>query len=274
MMTIATNSTVPRTEVAARESAGNAIATPMKKVVVLGATSGIALAVERQLAHRGCELLLVARSPQRLAELQADLLIRGAKSVLTYAADLAAIQHHAGILDFARRTLADFDTVLLAYGSMHDQTDCELSVDALLEELHVNFVSATAILTLFGAELERRRSGCLAVITSIAGDRGRRANYVYGSAKGGLSLFVQGLRSRLHPVGVSVITIKPGPVQTPMTDHLANSERFAEPEQVARDIVRALERRAPDVLYTPKVWRYVMAAVRHIPEGIFKRLSF
>ncbi len=248
--------------------------TTMKKIVVLGATSGIALEVQRQLACLGCELLLVARSPQRLAELQSDLAARGAQQVLTYSADLASVQQHGAIFEFVRRTFPDFDTVLLAYGSMHDQKDSESSVDVLLEELQVNFVSATAILSLFAADLEHRRTGCLAAITSVAGDRGRRSNYVYGSAKGALSLFLQGLRSRLHPAGVRVITIKPGPVQTPMTDHLANAARFADPEQVARDIVRALERRSPDVLYTPKVWRYVMTAVQQIPEGIFKRLSF
>jgi short-subunit dehydrogenase len=248
-------------------------AAAMKKIIILGATSGIALEVQRQLARRGCELLLVARSPERLASLQSDLLIRGAHQVLTYSADLASIQQHAAIFEFARNTFPDFDTVLLAYGSMHDQKDSETSVDTLLQELHVNFVSATAILTLFAADLERRRTGCLAAITSVAGDRGRRSNYVYGSSKGALSLFLQGLRSRLHPAGVRVITIKPGPVQTPMTDHLHNSARFADPEQVARDIVRALERRSPDVLYSPKIWRYVMTALQQIPETIFKRLS-
>jgi decaprenylphospho-beta-D-erythro-pentofuranosid-2-ulose 2-reductase len=246
----------------------------MKKIIILGATSGIALQVQRLLAREGRELLLVARSPQRLAEIQADLAVRGAQQVLTYPADLASIQQHAAIFEFVRRTFPDFDTVLLAYGSMHDQKDSETSVDILLEELRVNFVSAAAILTLFAADLERRRTGCLAAITSVAGDRGRRSNYVYGSSKGALSLFLQGLRSRLHPAGVRVITIKPGPVQTPMTDHLPDSARFADPEQVARDIVRALERRYPDVLYTPKVWRYIMTAVRHIPETVFKRLSF
>jgi short-subunit dehydrogenase len=248
--------------------------TAMRKVIILGATSGIALEVQRQLAHQGRELLLVARSPQRLAEIQADLSARGAQQVVTYSADLASIQQHAATFDFACHTFPDFDTVLLAYGSMHDQKDSETSVDTLLEELQVNFVSPTAILTLFAADLERRRTGCLAAITSVAGDRGRRSNYVYGSSKGALSLFLQGLRSRLYPAGVRVITIKPGPVQTPMTDHLANSARFADPEQVARDIVRALERRSPDVLYTPKVWRYIMTAVQRIPETIFKRLSF
>lgn len=248
-------------------------ATPMQKVVVLGATSGIAVEVQRHLAQCGCELLLIARSPQRLAALQSDLLARGAKQVLTCRADLSSVPHHAGIFDFVRRTFPGFDTVFLAYGSMHDQKESEASVNVLLDELNVNFVSASAILTLFAADLEQRRTGCIAAITSVAGDRGRRSNYVYGSAKGALSLFLQGLRSRLHPAGVKVITIKPGPVQTPMTDHLPDAARFAEPKLVARDIVRALERRSPDVLYTPKIWRYVMTAVEHIPETIFKRLS-
>jgi decaprenylphospho-beta-D-erythro-pentofuranosid-2-ulose 2-reductase len=246
----------------------------MKKVVILGATSGIALEVQRQLAQKGCELFLVARSSQRLAEVASDLPVRGAKQVFSCAADLALIEQHAAIFDFARHALPDFDTVLLAYGSMHDQKKSENSIDVLLDELQVNYVSATAILTLFAADLERRRTGCLAAITSVAGDRGRRSNYAYGSAKGALSLFLQGLRSRLHPAGVRVITIKPGPVQTPMTDHMPNAVRFADPELVADDIVRALERRSPDVLYTPRVWRYVMAAVRQVPETIFKRLSF
>jgi len=246
----------------------------IRKIVILGATSGIAVEVERLLAGQGDELLLVARSAQRLAELRADLVVRGSGNVFTYSADLASIQGHAAMFDFVQRALPEYDTVLLAYGSMQEQKDSETSVDVLLEELQVNFVSATAILTLFAADLEQRRTGCLAVITSVAGERGRRSNYVYGSAKGALSVFLQGLRARLHTAGVRVITIKPGPVQTSMTDHLPNSARFASPEQVARDIVRALERRSPDVLYTPKIWRYIMTGVRQIPETIFKRLSF
>jgi decaprenylphospho-beta-D-erythro-pentofuranosid-2-ulose 2-reductase len=246
----------------------------MTKVVILGATSGIAVEVARELARRGCELMLVARSGQRLAELQNDLMIRGAKQVLSFAADLAQVQHHAATFDFCNRNFFDFDTVLLAYGSMHDQKLSEMSVDTLLDELQTNYVSATAILTLFAAQLERRGSGCIAAITSVAGDRGRRSNYVYGSAKGALSLFLQGMRSRMHPAGVNVITIKPGPTQTSMTDHMPQAARFAKPEQVAKEIARALARRSPDILYTPKMWRYVMSAVRHIPETLFKRMAF
>ena len=246
----------------------------MRKVVVLGATSGIAVEVQRKLAERGCELLLVARSGERLAALQSDLLARGAANVIVCPADLSCIEQHAGIVDYVRRVLPGFDTVFLAYGIMHEQKDSQTSVATLLDELNTNFVSAAAILTLFASELEARRTGCIAAITSVAGDRGRRSNSAYGSAKGALSLFLQGLRSRLYPAGVKVITIKPGPVQTRMTDHLPNAQRFADPELVAADIVWALERRAPDVLYTPKIWRYIMSAVEHIPEPIFKRLSF
>jgi short-subunit dehydrogenase len=155
---------------------------------------------------------------------------------------------------------------------MHNQKESEISIPMLSEELQVDFVSAAAILTLFAAELERRCTGCIAAITSVAGDRGRRSNYVYGSAKGGLSLFLQGLRSRLYPVGVSVITIKPGPVQTPMTDGLPHAAHFADPRQVARDIVRGLAQRSPDILYTPRIWRYIMIAIKWVPEAIFKRL--
>jgi decaprenylphospho-beta-D-erythro-pentofuranosid-2-ulose 2-reductase len=246
----------------------------MRKIIVLGATSTIALEVQRQLARRGCELLIVARSPRRLMELQADLRVRGASRVSTYTADLSAIAEQNAVFEYASRMVPDFDTVLLAYGSMHDQKIAATSVPVLLEELQVNFVSSAALLTLFAADLERRRTGCIAAISSVAGDRGRRSNYPYGSAKGGLALFLQGLRSRLYPAGVRVVTIKPGPVRTPMTDHLPNALPLADPHKVARDIVRGLEGHSPDILYTPAIWRYIMAVIDLIPESIFKRLSF
>lgn len=246
----------------------------MKRIIILGATSGIALEVQRLLARRACELLMVARSGRRLTEIQADLLVRGAARVLTYQADLSCVAQHAGVFEFASRNFPDFDTVFLAYGSMHEQKVAATSIPVLLEELQVNFVSAAAVVTLFAADLERRRTGCIAAISSVAGDRGRRPNYVYGAAKGGLSLFLQGLRSRLYPAGVRVITIKPGQVRTPMTDALANRSHLADPREVAQDIVRGLEGRSPDILYTPRIWRYIMSVVQLIPEGIFKRLSF
>jgi short-subunit dehydrogenase len=246
----------------------------MEKTVVLGATSEIAQAVQRVAAQNGKELLLVARSAERLQIMAADLKARGAKHVVTFAGDLADVAVQQRLVEFAERNLPDFDTVLLAYGTMLDQQAAQHSAQMVRQEIESNFVSAASLLTLFAESLERRRTGCIGVITSVAGDRGRRSNYVYGSAKGALSLFVQGLRSRLHPAGVRVITIKPGPVLTPMTAHMSRSGRFARPADVARDIYRALDRRGPDVLYTPWIWRPIMAIVRMTPERIFKRLAF
>ena len=246
----------------------------MKKVVILGATSGIAQEVQRLLIKEGIELLLVARSTERLTVIAADLETRGAVNVVTFAADLADVSTHAGVLAYAQEQLPEFDTVLLAYGTMLDQERCKRSVQLALRELDTNFISAAALLTLFAEYFEARKSGCIAAITSVAGDRGRRSNYVYGSAKGALSLFLQGLRSRLYEAGVRVITIKPGPVDTAMTDHMVKGAMFADPKDVAKDICRALEKRSPEILYTPWRWRYVMAIVRAIPEPLFKRLNF
>ncbi len=242
----------------------------MQKIIVLGATSGIAQATQRCLAEKNKELLLVARSSERLEAVAADLRVRGAGKVVIYAADLDDLSVHQRIVAFAEEALPGFDTVLLAYGSMRDQHDCEKCVDLAVREWHTNFVSPAALLTLFANALESRGTGCIAAITSVAGDRGRRSKYVYGAAKGALSLFLQGLRNRLHPK-VSVITIKPGPVATPMTAHM-DTGKFAAPERVGRDICRTLERRSPDVLYTPWFWRYIMNIIRMVPEPLFKRL--
>jgi decaprenylphospho-beta-D-erythro-pentofuranosid-2-ulose 2-reductase len=245
----------------------------MQKILVLGATSTIAQEVERILAKDSKDLLLVARSAERLSTLRADLLVRGARSVQTFAADFHNFRQCSELMDWARGCHSDFDTVLLAYGSMRSQEECEEQTELIAEELSTNFVSAATLLATFAKHFEERRTGCLAVITSVAGDRGRRSNYIYGSAKGGLSLLCQGLRSRLHSKGVRVITIKPGPVGTAMTDRIHRTRLFAEVEVVAKDICRALEKRSPDILYTPWPWRYVMFAIRVIPEGLFKRIS-
>jgi decaprenylphospho-beta-D-erythro-pentofuranosid-2-ulose 2-reductase len=134
--------------------------------------------------------------------IRSDLRVRGAASVQTFAADLRDTARHSELMAWAKASSPAVDTVLLAYGSMQDQQDCEQRMNALVDELFTNFVSAAALLSAFANDFEQRRAGCIAVITSVAGDRGRRSNYIYGSAKGALSLFLQGLRSRLHPAGV------------------------------------------------------------------------
>lgn len=142
-----------------------------------------------------------------------------------------------------------------------------------MREWHTNFTSAASLLTLFADVLEQRGSGCLAVITSVAGDRGRSANYVYGAGKAGLNAFLEGLRGRLYRSKVRVLTIKPGPVRTPMTSEMEQGNLFAEPAEVAADICAALESGQKETLYTPAYWRYIMAAINLVPETIFKRLS-
>ena len=244
----------------------------MQKFLILGATSEIAQQTQRLLAKAGKELLLVGRSPERLKAVAADLQARGATGILTLSADLADVSGHPRIVAFAQEHFADFDCVLLAYGTMHRQDECHHSVDLSLVEWQSNFTSAAALLSRFADILQERRCGCLAAITSVAGDRGRASNYVYGAAKGALSLYLQGLRARLHASNVRVLTIKPGPVKTPMTSHLPQSRTFADPSRVARDICRALEDDSIDVLYTPWYWRHVMAVIKMIPERLFKRL--
>jgi len=218
-------------------------------------------------------MLLVGRSAQHLEIVAADLRVRGAKEVITFKADLADVSQHPQVIAFVQEQFPDLECVLLAYGTMQDQEACRHSVEMSLREWESNFISAAALLTAFADIFERRKCGCIAAITSVAGDRGRSSNYVYGAAKGALSLFLQGLRGRLHNSNVRVLTIKPGPVKTPMTTGLRQSRAFANSVSVASDICRALENDSHDILYTPWYWRYVMAAVKLIPEGVFKRVS-
>ena len=138
--------------------------------------------------------------------------------------------------------------------------------------LRTDLLGPVSLLTRAAQRLEAQGSGCIAALSSVAGDRGRGSNLVYGAAKAGLTAFLSGLRNRLSGAGVRVVTVKPGFVDTPMTDHLPKNPLYASPERVARDVVRAIDTGA-DVVYTPWWWRFVMLAVRLIPERLFKRLS-
>ena len=168
--------------------------------------------------------------------------------------------------------MEDLDVALLAYGSLSDQAACEKDATKTVESIHVNFVSAVSWLTLLSNRFERQGRGTIAAISSVAGDRGRQSNYIYGAGKGGLTIFLQGLRNRLCRSGVHVLTIKPGFVDTPMTSHMKKTFLFASPEKVGRQIYQAIERKK-NVLYTPGFWRWIMWVVCHVPEKIFKRLS-
>jgi decaprenylphospho-beta-D-erythro-pentofuranosid-2-ulose 2-reductase len=242
----------------------------IQRIVVLGATSGIVQPLLRMFAKDGKELLLVARSQDRLEALRTDLLARGAREVLTLQADL--VKTPESVVSFAKEQFPNFDTVFLAYGTMLDQEMCQVSAEYAVRELHTNFVSAVSLLTLFAGYFESRRSGTIAAITSVAGDRGRRSNYVYGAAKGGLTIFLQGLRARMEQFGVRVLTIKPGPVATAMTAGKPDLPLLAAAEHVAADIYNALKNQRPEVIYTPARWRWIMAALHLVPESVFKKL--
>ena len=253
--------------------------TVSQKIVVLGATSRVAQEIARLAAAGHKELLLVGRRPERLAAVAGDLVARGAARVECISADLGDIAAHPALVDQIRAKMPDFDTLLLAYGSLTEQARAEDSADYALAELNTNFTSAVSLLTrlspiLLSTTPKPRRGGCIAVIASVAGDRARRSNYIYGTAKGALALFAQGLRAKLYSAGVRVLTIKPGPVSTPMTAHMPGSRNFADPAAVARAVYREMEHGSRDILYVPGRWRWIMTVIRLIPEKIGKRLKF
>jgi len=244
----------------------------MPKVLIIGATSAIAQEVAKLYAADGSQLFLVARDKQKLEQVTQDLSVRGAGAIGSLSLDLAEIGRHENILSEAKETLCSIDIALIAHGTLPDQKMCEASVAQTLQELEINLVSTISLLTLLANYFEKNGKGCLAVITSVAGDRGRQSNYIYGAAKGGLSIFLQGLRNRLNKTGVCVLTIKPGFVDTPMTKGFKKGILWAQPKQVAEAIIIAIQKRK-NVVYVPWFWRWIMVIIRSIPESIFKRMS-
>lgn len=247
----------------------------MQRIVIFGATSAIASACARLWVAQGNSLFLVGRNQTKLKNQLADLRVR---SILDQAidgmdADLNNIDQHDSLFDRAEAALGGIDIVLVAQGCLPDQSDCEQSVALTMDMLQTNALSPVSLLTIAANRLEAQGSGVIGMINSVAGDRGRQSNYVYGAAKGMVALFMQGLRNRLAHKGVAVVTIKPGFVDTPMTAHFENKgSLWAQPETIAKDIVHAIEKRL-SVVYTPWIWRWIMLIIRHIPEIIFKRLS-
>ncbi len=244
----------------------------MHNVFIAGATSAIAQETAKHFAAAGDRLFLVARNEAKLQAVAEDLQARGAAKVATFILDMDDVAQHEALWQKAEEEIGPVDTVFVAYGVLPDQNECQQEVEATLKAFTTNALSPIAFLTLVANEFEQRRHGTIAVISSVAGDRGRQSNYVYGSAKGALSLFLQGLRNRLSHAGVQVITIKPGFVDTPMTAHLPKNFLFAKPAQVGERIYRAMEK-AEDTLYVPWFWYFIMLIIKAIPESIFKRLK-
>lgn len=245
----------------------------MKRILIIGATSAIATACARLWAEQGAEFFLVARSNEKLEQTAADLKARGAKAVTLHIMDATDFAAHSVMLESCLASLQQIDIGLIAHGTLPDQKVCEQNVEVALQEFANNGTSVIALLTRLANQLEAQQYGTLAVISSVAGDRGRPSNYLYGTAKAAVSTFCEGLRARLFKVGVHVITIKPGFVDTPMTQGLPlPSALLAKPEQVAIRILAGIERKTAN-LYTPGFWALIMLVIRSIPQPIFKRLN-
>lgn len=244
-----------------------------KKVIVFGATSAIARAVLNYFAKDGYACCLIARDENKLTATAEDLLVRGAASIVTINEDLSDYSRHPLLFEKIQNEFGDYERVLIAYGTLSTQKDCESSFDETLKELTINCLSVISLLTHIGNTLEQQQSGQVAVISSVAGDRGRQSNYVYGTAKGALSVFLQGLRNRLSKSNVNVITIKPGFVDTPMTREFDKKGLlWVKPEKVAKGIYHAMMKKR-DVVYLPWFWQWIMLIIKLIPERIFKKLS-
>jgi short-subunit dehydrogenase len=246
--------------------------TTPRKILVLGATSGIAEATCRIWASQGASLFLVARNAEKLAAVAADLKVRGASYVDTAVADLDDTDKHPALLAHAVNSLTGMDIAYLAHGILGDQLHAEQDFNTAAQILHTNFMAPVSLLTWLANYCVQRHSGTLAVISSVAGDRGRKSNYLYGSSKAGLSAFLGGLRNRVDREGVTVLAIKPGPTRTAMTAGMPKSEKFADVDSVAESIVKAIDKKQ-DTLYVPFQWQPIMFIIRNIPERVFKKLN-
>jgi short-subunit dehydrogenase len=243
-----------------------------RPMLVLGATSAIAMATMRIYAVRGTTFYLVARNPEKLAVVAADLKVRGAAEVYACAQDLDDTDQHPAILEDAHQKLQGIGVAFIAHGVLGEQEAAEGDYRLAEKILHTDLLSPVSLITWLANYFAARGSGTIVAISSVAGDRGRRTNYVYGTAKAGLSTFLQGVRNRVDRAGVNVITVKPGFVATPMTAHLEPGILFANPAAAADGIARAIDGHK-DVVYVPGFWRAIMTIVRMVPEGIFKRLN-
>ncbi len=242
----------------------------MKNVLILGATSDMAQAVAKKYAAEGWSLTLAARSPEQLEPIAADLKVRTDTPIDTVTFDAQDFASHTSFYEsLATRP----DAVICAFGYMGDQAIARTDLDEVRRTIDVNFTGAVSVLNLVAKEFEERGLGAIAGISSVAGDRGRQSNYIYGSAKAGFTTYLAGLRNRLAKSGVHVMTVKPGFCRTKMTENMdLPGVLTAEPEQVAEAVFKGIEKKR-NVVYTLWMWRYIMLVIRHIPEFIFKKMG-
>jgi len=242
-------------------------------IAIFGASSGMAFAVAQIYAQRRARLFLIARDRQKLSDMERDLRTRGASEVHTLVADLGSAAGARAATELLRQRTSELDVVLIASGLLGDTEQLLNDPQACEQLLNVNIQAPIAISNALLPLLLQQKKAVLALFSSVAGDRGRASNFIYGASKAAITTYASGLRARLAKTNLHVLTIKPGIVATAMTAHLPAGPLTARPEAVARRIVKAIDRRT-DTLYAPGFWRLVMAVITHLPESIFKRLRF
>lgn len=243
----------------------------MKSVLILGAVSDIAGALAHKYASQGYQLFLAARRADRLAEMVVDLEIRYNINVSAVEFDALAYDSHAA---FYRSLPVRPDVVICIFGYLGDQQQAQADFAEAKKIIDSNYTGAVSILEIVAADFEQCQAGTIIGIGSVAGDRGRQSNYIYGSAKAALATYLSGLRNRLAKANVQVMTVKPGFVRTKMTAGIPlPTPVTAKPDQVARDVYQAYQKNSSREIYTLWMWRYIMFIIRNIPEPIFKRLK-
>jgi short-subunit dehydrogenase len=247
----------------------------VERVLVLGATSAIAAEVALIHARRGDRVHLVGRNPDKLAEVarRCSEAAQAPSHVTHQRADFADLGANEKVIADAIAALGSVDAALVAHGDLGDQLASERSFADAEATLRTNFLSVVALLIPLANHMETARHGRIGVITSVAGDRGRPRNYTYGAAKGAVAIYLQGLRTRLYASGVTVTTLKLGPVDTPMTRDHDKHVLFGNPAGVADGIVHAMDARTPEA-YVPSFWRAIMPVVKNTPERLFQKLPF
>ena len=241
-------------------------------IVIFGATSAVAQELAKVHAEKGDSMILVARNDSRLKSVADDLRSRGATQVDSLVNNLEVISNHPDLIKDIEKMCDDISKYYFFYGTLPDQKLCENSWEPTNDALTVNFLSVASLLTHIANKVEKESSRGIIAVSSVAGDRGRQSNYIYGTSKGALSIFLQGLRNRLHKSGNNVTTIKPGFIDTPMTRDFKKGILWVSPEKVAQDIYTAAIK-GKNEIYTPNFWRLIMLIIKSVPEVIFKRLS-
>lgn len=242
-------------------------------IIIFGATSTICRQAAIELVKPNDRVCLAARDFLELSRIAADLRIRNCPElVITRQFDAGDFDNHQATVEEINQSLGGMDIVLVGTGTLGDQVAARSSIPAIREIINSNFVGIATVLAPVANIMEKKKSGQIAVLTSVAGDRGRQSNYIYGSAKSGISAYLSGLRNRLHTQGVSVTTIKLGFVDTKMIAGMNQTFLMASPQRVAKTIAITLERK-DGIAYIPWFWRYIMLIITHMPESIFKRLT-